>query len=380
MCGGRYLPATDRIGPLRSYEYGTGTIPGDPAAWPHILEAVADADESAVELACRLWISDQPGSDEARLRWAAGIGGEYAEFVRVQCELAADPWLSQFPADSRNCLDMYLDPQNHGDQDQKHRINALKRRERELWNASRLNGAPHPWFGTMAWPRIRSNWLSSHNEPVMTIRPKGGTVVIRLVRGLPGELTLSSAAWLGGESQTWNPDYEEPQPAGRTPGLWESVYWNHRDGRRVTCGECEGMSENDDPNGTYLGSSGGRYVNKRAEHYRQLRRQLCENCAGVGTLPRTPPAGWLPGLERVVLTTMPEMERVSESTLGPVYRISGLTKTRPSPPGEALRIAALVLFKAEFPGLHFELPGAVPADPEPIEETSNRGHRRIRRR
>lgn len=68
-------------------------------------------------------------------------------------------------------------------------------RERNLWNASRLNGAPHPWFGTMGF-KVRVNWLSSHNTPLMTIRQDEKRVEFRLIRGFVGSVKSSARVWI----------------------------------------------------------------------------------------------------------------------------------------------------------------------------------------
>lgn len=131
-------------------------------------------------------IIDNPADDAPRLVYADWLDEtgqcERAEFIRVQIELAKKyPGWSGVPADDTIAA--------------KEPYAALARRERELWNASRLNGAPHPWIGTLGF-RIRSNWLSSHDEPVMTIHPDGQRVELRLARGFPSHVSCPMAFWM----------------------------------------------------------------------------------------------------------------------------------------------------------------------------------------
>lgn len=147
-----------------------------------------------------------PQDDSPRLVYADWLDDngqpERAEFIRVQCELAR----------------ARVHPNGHtdlGDRDDCPTC-PLRRRERNLWNDSRLNGAPHSWIGTLAWPRIRANWLSSHNVPLMTIYPNNSKVEIRVARGFVSSITLSTAAFLGGPCDSCRGAGRDNVPYGET--------------------------------------------------------------------------------------------------------------------------------------------------------------------
>jgi uncharacterized protein (TIGR02996 family) len=163
-----------------------------------------------------------PADDAPRLVYADWLEEhgqpERAEFIRVQCELARD--IDRCHCECINCND----PAG------RQTVCAFRRRERELWNASRLNGAPHPWFPKSVAPKVRSNWLSSVDEPVMTVYPEGQKIEMRLARGFVAEVRLACEAFAGGPCgrcyrgiRTWEdrPPTDCPtcSGTGRTPGI-----------------------------------------------------------------------------------------------------------------------------------------------------------------
>jgi uncharacterized protein (TIGR02996 family) len=156
----------------------------------------------------------QPDEDTHRLVYADWLDEngqpERAEFIRVQCALARTPmflrseckvcgavaddegWVNH----GKGCYSWEEDGGGSEPADRNPVWEKLRDHERELWNDSRLNGAPHPWVGTIGY-RVRANWLSSHDEPVITIpRERGEMTTFRLHRGFVEAVTCTAADWL----------------------------------------------------------------------------------------------------------------------------------------------------------------------------------------
>jgi uncharacterized protein (TIGR02996 family) len=114
---------------------------------------------------------------------------ERAEFIRVQCELAR-----LMPSGKCPQCNNYGGPCDYCEG----KPDDLRRREGELWNASRLNGAPHPWFGKMGF-RHYANWWTTYDKPEMTI-PLGGIggdrATFNITRGFVSSITLPCAVFM----------------------------------------------------------------------------------------------------------------------------------------------------------------------------------------
>lgn len=136
-------------------------------------------------------VREDPDDDTVRLAladWYAENGQEErGEFVRVQCRLAgmddAECWTENFdfgtPCFDPDCPWLVQEK--------------LRQRELKLWRASRLNGAPHPWFGAVPGFRYDVDWLSNYDHPTVSALYLGHKVTLTLFRGFTSILTAPIA-------------------------------------------------------------------------------------------------------------------------------------------------------------------------------------------
>jgi hypothetical protein len=118
-----------------------------------------------------------------------------------------------------------------------------------LWNESRLNGAPHPWVGTLKGISYNADWLSAHNEPRIATTFRGERVEFFLRRGFVASVHAPLAVLFGGPCgrcggdgrvESPNPQFTRRCPAcegtpggddyrcsGRTPGIVAALFASH---------------------------------------------------------------------------------------------------------------------------------------------------------
>jgi uncharacterized protein (TIGR02996 family) len=213
-------------------------------------------------------IIEHPGDDGPRLVYADWLDEQgqaaRAEFIRIQCELAAD-WSCCRCTRHQRCG-----------------FCRLQRRERELWG----DAQPSEWFPTVPLPQTisQSVWEGAIDNRLPT-------ALIR--RGFIDSLILSPETLLGG-------------PCGRcfgeggiTPAaIWETCPRCCGTGRIVGCADLllwrPGMTDG-------CGRCAGRGYTARGPS------DDCPACQGEGRLPRPCPPTAQP-IRRVVLTTTPEWD------------------------------------------------------------------------
>jgi len=152
-------------------------------------------------------VCECPADDAPRLIYADWLeengGGERAEFVRVQCELARIPWVT----------------------DSNPRLLALRARERELWNAQTPAG---DWLVLPGRPFGEAHYCLPTDHMASANPREGGLPVFVVRRGFVDEVRCTLASFIGAPCDTC-------RGSGTVPsGLSAGQY------AEETCPVCEG--------------------------------------------------------------------------------------------------------------------------------------------
>jgi uncharacterized protein (TIGR02996 family) len=266
---------------------------GDPLARMQFADWLDDRDPVA---AAFQRILAEPDRDDLRLAWADMVGGERAEFIRVQCEIAR---LTVELKDGDSPPDL-SDECGVEDCDCRKRA-ALRRRERELFAPAGVH---------------QREWMGKAVHDLATAGTEWISYLPWFHRGFVSSVTLSWADW-----QTHADALLNAAPIRRV-------------NRPRACGECQGQGCE-------------RIVPQRGGW-----PAACPTCRGTGRV-----AAWVGG-GRVVLTTWPEWRTNAAGFSFLSGSKRGHWIPRGERYDHSRRGIADFLLAAEWPGVDFTLPAA----------------------